>query len=223
MYASIFDYRREFKVCHSILRKYQPKSVLELGCGAGNMAKHFVEAGYDYTGLDISREMLAIAKRENPGLRFLAGNMSQFSLPRKFDAVVIWGRSFCYMTTNGQVQRALKGIHRALEPGGVLLFDNFEADGIFKDLSPMQEEVQIGTKRITRTSTRSPNLKTGWTWDWRADWVIEDGETKRKVRDFQVLRAFTWDELRLFLELAGFTDVQFRRGAKTILTVARVG
>ena len=52
MYQSIFDYWRQFRECHTILKKHAAKSVLELGCGAGNLAPYFLKAGYNCTGMD---------------------------------------------------------------------------------------------------------------------------------------------------------------------------
>lgn len=222
MYQSIFDYGRQFRECHSILKKHGAKSVLELGCGAGNLAPYFLEAGYDYAGMDVAEPMLRIARREQRDARFIHGDMSWFSSRRKFDAVVILGRSFTYMTSNEQVQSALRCIRRALRPGGVLVFDNFEAEGIFTHFHKRsREKFRVGAKTITRESEGSWNLQTGWTWNWDAVYVVQEGGRKRTVRDRSILRAFTRDELRLFLELAGFGEVRFRRGRDTILAVAR--
>src|SRR6516164_9020105 len=108
MYQSIFDYKEEFRTAHGILKAYSAKRVLELGCGAGNLAHRFAAAGYDYTGMDPSRPMLRIAQREHPGAVFLHGDMRGFSLRKKFDAVVVGGRSFTYMTSNADVLAALR-------------------------------------------------------------------------------------------------------------------
>jgi len=62
MYQSIFDYGKEFRVSHSILKKYSSRKVLEIGCGAGSLAGYFADAGYDYTGMDLAKPMLRIAR-----------------------------------------------------------------------------------------------------------------------------------------------------------------
>lgn len=222
MYQSIFDYRSQFRECHSILKKQHGKSVLELGCGAGDLAPYFFEGGYNYTGMDAAKPMLQIGRRERPGTRFLHGDMCRFSSRRKFDAVVILGRSFTYMTTNAQALDALRCIRGALRPGGVLIFDNFEAERIFTHFRKRsQERVRVGSKTITRKSVGSWNLETGWTWNWDAVYLVEEGGRKRTFRDRSILRAFTRDELRLLLGLAGFKEVRFKRRRETVLTVAQ--
>jgi SAM-dependent methyltransferase len=222
MYQSLFDYGREFRRFHKVLERRGCKSVLEPGCGAGSLAPYFLEGGYDYTGMDVAPAMLRIARRETPAARFVHGDMRRFSARRKFDAVVIAGRSFTYMTTNEDVRSALSCIGGALAPGGILVFDNFDAEAIFgKFRTHAREEVTRGGSRFVRRSRMSMNLATGWTWNWDAVYEIYDGRRKRTVRDRSVLRAFTREELRLFLDLAGFTTLRLTRGPATLLAVAR--
>ncbi len=221
MYQSIFDYPKYFRRFHKILEKYGCKSVLEAGCGSGNLAPLFLSAGYQYLGLDAAEAMLAIAREENPQARFIQGDMRRFSVRKKVDAVLIGGRSFSYMTTNQDVMGALGSIHRALKPEGILVFDNFEASRIFTDFKErIRQEVRRGDQRFVRVSELSRNLATGWTWNWDATYVVEGGK-KQKFRDRSVLRAFTPDELRLFLALAGFDTLRIKRVGVDIFTVAR--
>lgn len=221
MYQSIFNYDKEFRTVHAVLKAYSARKVLEIGCGAGNLTRRFRAEGYDYTGMDSAKPMLRIALRENPDAMFLVGDMRRFIVRKKFDAVVVGGRSFTYMTNNADVLSALQCIHRALRPKGVLVFDNFNATTIFKGLSrPLRDDVRVGEKVMSRVSKRTMNLRTGWTWNWDAIYVIKDGSRRRTFRDHSVLRAFTRDELELFLALAGFAPVRVRLQANLILVVA---
>ena len=222
MYQSIFDYRKDSLRFQSILKKYRCKSVLELACGSGNLAPYFLKAGYRYTGLDLAREMLAIARKETPDARFIRGDLRRFSVREKADAVLIAGRSFSYMTTNREVLDALRSIHRALQPGGILIFDHFDASAIFTRFQKrMREDIRRDDRRFIRRSDNSPNLTTGWTWNWNATYVVDNGGRKQAFQDRSVLRAFTPDEMRLFLTLEGFEPLTTRRRGATILTVAR--
>ena len=125
------------------------------------------------------------------------------------------------MVSNADVRAALQCIQRALRPGGILIFDIFDAAQIFKDFrKAAREVVRVGEKTITRDSTRSFNLKTGWTWNWNCVYTVKDGGPRRTYRDQTVLRAFTRDEMRLFLALAGFTMVHCRLRDATFLVVA---
>ena len=223
MYQSIFDDDTEFRNAHRLLKPYSPKSVLEVGCGAGNLATRFSAAGYEYTGMDVAKPMLRIAARENPLATFLQGDMRRFTVKRKFDAIIVRGRSFTYMTRNEDVLSALHCFRKALRPRGVLVFDNFDAESIFTDLArPLRDMVRVGDKTISRLSKRTPNLRTGWTWNWDATYVVKEGRKARTFRDRSVLRAFTPDELALFLRISGFTRIHLQRQHSVIEAVAQV-
>ena len=65
------------------------KSILDCGCGTGRFADIFVRCGATAIGVDISENMLSIAKRKVPGAKFIEGDV--FSLPfkeKEFDIVV---------------------------------------------------------------------------------------------------------------------------------------
>ena len=223
MYQSIFDYHAQFQTAHAIFKDRSARRVLELACGAGNLAPRFEAAGYDYTGIDAAGPMLAIARREHPATRFLRADMRRFTLRPKVDAVLIGGRSFSYMTTNDDVLNTLRCIRRSLRTGGTLVFDTFDAKTIFADLArPVRDVVRLGDKTISRLSKRTANLRTGWTWNWDAMYLVEEkGSRRRTFRDHSVLRAFTRDELAMFLTLTGFTSARIRKRGAILLTVAQ--
>jgi SAM-dependent methyltransferase len=50
--------------------------VLDLGCGAGHLAFHFLEAGYRFVGLDLSPHMLVMAEKRC--WRYVAGHQGRF-------------------------------------------------------------------------------------------------------------------------------------------------
>ena len=60
------DYNDEAKRVAALIRQFDPqaKTLLELGCGTGNHAAFFAKMGYTTTGLEISEEMVALAKEK---------------------------------------------------------------------------------------------------------------------------------------------------------------
>lgn len=205
MYQSIFDYRKEFRAYHRILKRNKCKNILEIGCGSGNLAPYFLKAGYNYTGLDLYKEMLAIAKEVEPKAKFVQSDMRKLKLGKKYDSIIISGRSFTYLTTNEDVMKTLVSIYKHLKKNGLLIFDNFRAEQIFKYFKKHNvQKARFEDKQYTRISENSWNLGTGWTWNWKATYKIREKGKTKTYKDKTILRAFTKSELKLFLELNKF-------------------
>ncbi|MER6712065.1 methyltransferase domain-containing protein [Streptomyces sp. NPDC006129] len=94
--------------------------VADLGCGPGRVTAYLAAQGLSVFGLDLSESMLAIARRENPGLRFVKGSMLELDLPDgSLDGVVSW-----YSTIHTPLDRlpdVFAEFGRVLRPGGHLL------------------------------------------------------------------------------------------------------
>ena len=222
MYQSLIDYGKEFNFYNKYLKKFKCRSVLELGCGNGILASYLKKSDYEYTGLDISLEMLEIARKNHPDINFIQGDMRDLQLNAKFDAVIIPGRSFCHMTTNDDIMNALKSVHYSLKEGGILIFDNYRAEKIFSEIDKEHEcSVNYKNKKYRRLSKKIPNLKTGWTWDWDAVYHVEEkGRETRIINDRFVLRAFTSDELKLFLKINKFDVLKIINDNSIFNTIA---
>src|SRR5918994_1517700 len=54
--------------------------VADVGCGPGYVSGHLHEAGVDVFGIDLSPEMIAIARRDYPHVRFEVGTMTDLDL-----------------------------------------------------------------------------------------------------------------------------------------------
>lgn len=222
MYQSIFDYGKEFRRYDELLKKYDCRNVLEIGCGTGNLAPYFLGENYTYVGLDLYDEMLEIARKNHPDGVFIRGDMRDLHLEHTFGSAIITGRSICYITSNRGIMMTLRSIHKVLEAGGILIFDSFNANETILNLKKgFTQEVEVGETKYTRVNRMSLNMDGGWTWNWEADYHIEKkGEEKRVVKDKTVLRAFTEDELRLFLQLNSFEVLEILK-EEVFIVVAR--
>jgi SAM-dependent methyltransferase len=90
--------------------------VADLGCGPGRTTAHLVSLGLDAFGLDLSESMLAIARRENPGLRFRQGSMLDLDIPDgALAGAVSWYSSI--HTPVDRLPSLFTEFHRVLAPG----------------------------------------------------------------------------------------------------------
>ncbi|KUM74170.1 methyltransferase domain-containing protein [Streptomyces sp. ISL-22] len=94
--------------------------VADLGCGPGRTTARLASMGLSVFGVDLSESMLAIARRENPELRFERGSMLDLDLP---DGALAGALSF-YSSIHTPVERLpdlFAEFHRVLAPGAPLL------------------------------------------------------------------------------------------------------
>lgn len=220
MYQHVFDYDKEFSFYDSILKKNNCKKMLEVGCGSGMLARRFLKNGYDYIGLDSSNEMLDIARAEVKSVSFIQCDMRNLSFDKQFESVLITGRSIAYIIDNLDIIITLSGIHNSLKDNGLLVFDAFEANGIFDNFNDFEQNIEHNNKKIRRISKLKKNLKTGWTYDWYAKYIIESDGIVTEFDDLTTLRAFTKDEIQLFLKLADFRVKEIIDSGKAFTVIA---
>lgn len=120
--ASPDDYAEETDFYVKIIKEnvgVEARTLLHLGCGAGGN-DYIFKKHLKVTGVDISEEMLEIARKVNPEVTYLHGDMRSIDLKECFDAVTI-PDSIDYMTTLSELENAIGAACKHLKPGGVLL------------------------------------------------------------------------------------------------------
>jgi SAM-dependent methyltransferase len=121
--------RRESPFFKKLFEERGVRSVLDVACGTGRHVVEFARWGLDASGCDISAEMIRLAKRNAAGAGvaadfFKAGLTdvdSAARAARKFDAVVCLGNSLPHLLTQRELDKAMRSIRRALNPGGVFV------------------------------------------------------------------------------------------------------
>jgi SAM-dependent methyltransferase len=118
--------------------------VVDLGCGSGIFAQAIAARGYEILGVDVSKAMLRLARRRLPDARFRLASLHDTEIPPAV-AVTGIGESFNYFAGKALSERSLlrlfRRVHRALPPGGVLLFD-LAAPGRVRGRSPAQSHFE---------------------------------------------------------------------------------
>jgi SAM-dependent methyltransferase len=101
--------------------------VVDLGCGSGIYARAMSDAGYDVVGIDISPDMVELARRNAPGATFVVGSAHDFDLPAGVCAVTALGEVLNYATDSraglDALGRLAERARHALVPEGVFVFD----------------------------------------------------------------------------------------------------
>jgi SAM-dependent methyltransferase len=102
------------------VRAYEPRSVLDAGCGTGRVAVELARHGIDVVGADIDASMLATARRRAPELTWVASDLAALDLGRTFDVVVMAGNVPLF-TPPGTRAALVAGVARHVAPTGMLV------------------------------------------------------------------------------------------------------
>jgi SAM-dependent methyltransferase len=212
MYQSFIDYDEEYAFYKKLIDRKGSRSVLEIGCGTGELARRFLKDGYGYTGIDISATMLNYARKELPQNHFHEMDMRDITLPREFDAVLITARSISYILINNDVMSTFRSIKNVLNAGGMLIFDFIDAKHFIPSINQgetITHEVLVDNVKYKRESIFQRRIDSNWNWIWKSTFFKQDGGTFSAIgSDEAELRAFTADELEIFLSLTGFQVTQ---------------
>ncbi len=114
----------------AIVAELGARSVLDVGCGTGNWACLLAERGFQVVGLDPATASLDVAKRKLGAqqVHWVHGEVS--SLPDlAVDLATMTGNVSNVFLTEQQWSATLRGIYRALRPGGHLVFESVDPAG----------------------------------------------------------------------------------------------
>lgn len=114
----------EAEKIRGIIRRHHPRAInlVEFACGSGGVLAHLADF-YDVAGLDISPEMLALARRRLPRTPLIEGSMTSARFGRKFDVVLCIFDSINHLTRFGDWRLVFKNGARHLNPGGILIVE----------------------------------------------------------------------------------------------------
>lgn len=126
------DYEAEVAAIERAIheRRPQAETLLDVACGSGKHLEH-LRAHYRVEGLDLSEELLAIARVRLPGVVLHHGDMLDFELGRRFDVVTCLFSAIGYARTLENLGRTVTTMAGHLEPGGLLIVEPWFSPGIF--------------------------------------------------------------------------------------------
>lgn len=151
-YSAFADF---YETCFQKYMKEKPVLVLDLACGTGKMTEELDKRGYDMTGIDLSNDMLMIAKDRaydsgrNENILYLCQNMTSFELYGTVDACVCTLDGLNYLTEDGDLDKTFSLVHNYLIPDGLFIFDmstKYKFENVYAANSYLYEGVAEGQK-----------------------------------------------------------------------------
>lgn len=118
------DYAEGARRLIARIRSVNPgaQTLLDVGSGSGKYLEH-LQHDFVCEGLDLSDGFIEIARARCPEVPIHKGNMVDFDLGHRFDAISCLFLAIAYTGSLENMERAIASMARHLEPGGVLLIE----------------------------------------------------------------------------------------------------
>lgn len=97
--------------------------IIDLACGTGVLCHVLSKDGYKVSGLDVSKEMLTIARKKNLRLKFFHKDLRKFTLKPRFHIATCSFDSLNHIMENAELIAAFKNVSNCLEKKGLFIFD----------------------------------------------------------------------------------------------------
>jgi SAM-dependent methyltransferase len=208
------DYAAEARYVHELVQRHHPaaRSMLDLGCGTGRHAQLLSQHGYTLTGVDLSEEMLKVARGTSPELGFVQGDVRTVRLGKTFDVVASLFHVMSYQTTNADLRAALDTIREHLAPGGLFVFDCWYGPAVLTS-RPETRVKRLEDESIHVTRLAEPVLHPNENVvDVNYHVLIRDKHSGAvdELRETHEMRYLFAPEVQLLLEDAGLRLTQIR-------------
>jgi len=149
---SFRDYLDEAVRLQNIIIKYSPKeptTILDVACGTGLHLKHLKD-DYSCTGIDISKDMLKIARKNTRGITFKQADMKKLKLKKEFDIITCLFGSIGYLKTQGYLKKTIINFYNHLTKGGLLLLEPSHSKSFYSSGKPSITVYNGKDTKITR-------------------------------------------------------------------------
>ncbi len=213
MFMDNIPYEKWVEYLHDIMEEYNihEGTILELGCGTGNMTELLASKGYDMIGVDNSEDMLELAmeKRLKSGhdILYLLQDMQSFELFGTVKAVISVCDSINYVTDEAELKEVFRLVNNYLDPRGIFIFD-FNTEYKYREI--------LGDRVIAEERD-----KCSFIWDnyyneqdkineYELTLFVqseEDSDLYRKYQEVHYQRAYTLEKIKTLIEKAGLRYV----------------
>ena len=105
------------------INSVQVKTSLDLGCGTGVLCEALLEEGIIPSGMDLSENMIEIARRRNPRIHYEVANMITYCPDARFDLVTSTGDAINHILAPEDIEKIFRNVYRYTAPGGYFIFD----------------------------------------------------------------------------------------------------
>lgn len=103
------------------------RNAIDIGCGSsGRIIDLMISEGFDAEGLDLSAEMIRMARQRHPNVVFYHADICIWSFPKKYDLISAWDS--IWHAPLREHEAILRKLCEALSHGGILIFTSGGVD-----------------------------------------------------------------------------------------------
>ncbi len=210
------DYGKEIRFLNEIFVSHQVNTILDIGCGTGSHLSQLIQYGYVGEGIDLSAEMVEIAKTKIHG-KASPADMRTFDLGRTYDAVISMFAVFNHNIDVNDARKTLTQCRKHLHEGGILILDLYNPQSSGQKETSLDGITKIMQWKLNHDTQICESVVT----------FIENG--KALAENFP-LRIYSTPQMVELLKEAGFEHIQFydnytlKQGSpssKNLIVVAR--
>ncbi len=199
------DTEKESAFINSILRK--KSIVLDLCCGTGRHSISLRKKGWNMIGLDLSKNLLTIAKRkmkkEEANFPIVRADMRSFPFRNQvFDAIICMFTSFGYLPSENDDIRCFKEVRRTLRKNEQFVLDIANKEHIIR---VFREKEWAEYESFYMLEKRSLDLKQS---RLISQWTIIKKDTKQSRTLLHNVRLYSLQRLKQMLKQAELMVVQ---------------
>lgn len=206
------DYTAESQQVDTLLKRYggEVRTIINYGCGTGRHDIELSKLGYDCTGIDISPLMIDIAKENSRNAKgnivFFTADIRTYEPNVKFDAVISLFHVMSYQNSNEDILAAFQSARKALDAGGIFLFDAWYGPGVLSDRPAVRvKEIEDNNNKLIRIARPVMHDKENVVDVCYEILVINKGNGEAKtINEEHHMRYFFRPELEFYLKEAGF-------------------
>ncbi len=216
------DYKKWVDYYMKIFQRYglnELKLGLDLGCGTGSITAELASRGIEMTGVDISEDMLMVAREKSEGqdILYLNQDMCEFELYGTVDFIVSSLDCINYITDKRDLLKVMKLANNYLNPGGLFIFDintRYKLENVIGDNTFVLEDDNAFCVWQNEYDKRKKIA------DFYLTFFMKDGEEYVRFDEEHSERAYEIYEIKEIIEKSGmkllkvYHDLSFKNPEK---------
>ena len=155
------DDTSDLKYFDLFLKDCKPR-ILDLGCGMGHYSNYMYDKGFDIVGVDISENMINIAKRNNPNIEFIVSDICDLEIVKncEFDGIVL--AYVLQHLSKEEVPNLFCEINYMVNENCKLLMFLREGNGISEEVEPIDTRYKYIINEYSKDEIKKILFDNGW-------------------------------------------------------------